>query len=245
MFEIIPALDISQEKLCRMALGGPAEVREFGGEPLAAAEWFAAAGARWVHIVDVDMAFTGRPFNIGVTTAVHARFPALAVQASGGLVTREDLSRSLEAGASRAVLGSAALSDRDLVEGLAAEFGERLVIGIETEEGRIVPRGKERSATLDLASTLSWIGALPVTRLLHTNVRRVGQRLGPDLEGLRTVLGTRLPTLAAGGIASVRDAREVRSAGAEGAVVGRAALEGTFDLPQALRELRGPDPSPH
>jgi phosphoribosylformimino-5-aminoimidazole carboxamide ribonucleotide (ProFAR) isomerase len=231
-FDVIPALDVAEGKLCRMAMGGPAAVPEFGGDPVAAAASFIGAGARWLHVVDVDLAFSGTARNLDVVRAIAAL--GVPVQASGGLRDGDDAARVLEAGAARAVLGSAALAHRALVEGAIAELGERLVIGVETEGGRIRPRGRAREVDLDLEATVGWLADVRPARLLHTNVRRVGELAGPDLEGLRLVLGAGRPVVAAGGIATVPDLHAAAAEGAEAAVVGRAALEGRLDLAAAI-----------
>jgi phosphoribosylformimino-5-aminoimidazole carboxamide ribotide isomerase len=111
------------------------------------------------------------------------------------------------------------------------------VVGVETEGGRIRPRGRHREVDLDLVQTVAWLAGTGVARLLHTNVQRVGELAGPDLEGVRLVLRARVPVVAAGGIATESDLRAVAAEGAEAAVVGRAALEGRLDLGAAIASL--------
>jgi phosphoribosylformimino-5-aminoimidazole carboxamide ribotide isomerase len=234
-FEVIPAIDVAHGKLVRMSLGGPSVVEAFDGDPIAAAEAYVEAGARWLHVVDVDLAFTGRPLNVDVVTAIHARFPAVSIQASGGLVRPSHVEGYLDVGATRAVLGSAALADRAATERLIEACGEALVVGVETLRGRIRPRGRHDAVDLDLGETLAWLAELRPARCLHTSVRRVGALSGPDIRGLGAVIGVGCPVIAAGGIASDTDLLAVRDAGAEGAVVGRAVLEGGIDLRAALR----------
>ncbi|HEV8563555.1 MAG TPA: HisA/HisF-related TIM barrel protein [Actinomycetota bacterium] len=231
-FDVIPAIDVSGGKLCRMAIGGPAVAPEFGGDPVAAAESFLAAGARWLHVVDVDLAFVGEARNLDVLRRIVAL--GVAVQASGGLRTVADLHGALDAGATRAVVGSGALADRSLVVGLVADLGARVVIGVETEGGRIRPRGRDREVDLDLVETVTWLAEVGAARLLYTNVPRVGEVSGPDLEGLRLVVRAGPRVLVAGGIATEEDLRSVAAEGAEAAVVGRAALEGRLDLRSAI-----------
>src|SRR5207247_6535080 len=108
-------------------------VKEYGGDPLAAAAAYAAAGLKWLHLVDVDLAFTGTPANLGVAAAIHARCPEIAIQASGGFALRADVERYLDIGASRVVIGSAALADRESAEALIATYFDVVVVGIETE----------------------------------------------------------------------------------------------------------------
>jgi phosphoribosylformimino-5-aminoimidazole carboxamide ribotide isomerase len=234
-FDVIPAIDVAGGKLCRMAIGGPAPAPEFGGDPVAAAESFLAAGARWLHVVDVDLAFTGEARNLEVVRAIAAL--GTPIQASGGLASEAEINGVLDAGASRAILGSSALADSRLAVRLISDLRERLVVGVETEGGRIRPRGRHRELDLDLDETAAWLADSGAARLLHTNVRRVGELSGPDLAGLRRVLRAGLPVVAAGGIATQEDLRSVALAGAEAAVVGRAALEARLDLGAAIASL--------
>lgn len=231
-FDVIPAIDVSDGRLCRLAMGGPARVEAFGGSPDAAAEAFVAAGARWLHVVDVDLAFEGVLRNVDVVTRLSGL--GAQIQASGGVRSELEARRLLDAGASRVVLGSAAMTDFASVTLLADSLGDKLVVGVETEGGRVRPRGRDRELNFGVGDAVAWLKDSPVALVLHTNVRRVGQLGGPDLEGLRTVLGSGKRVLAAGGIAAVTDLEAVCDTGAVGAVVGRVALEGTLDLRGAI-----------
>ncbi len=234
-FEVIPAIDVSHGKLCRMAIGGPAPVEAFNGDPLAAAEAMLAKGARRLHVVDVDLAFEGKAVNLDVVRAIAGL--GTRVQASGGIHTDEGVGSMLDAGADRVVLGSAALADRAAFEALIDRFGERVVVGIETETGRIHSRGRDERE-MELGPTIEWLAGTGAPRFLHTNVHRVGGLAGTDLAGLRSVLGAGKPVLAAGGIATVEDLLALREAGAEGAVVGRAVIDGRLDIRTALELVR-------
>ena len=226
-FEVIPGIDVSEGKLCRMAIGGPTVVREFGGDPIVAAEAFVAAGARRLHVVDLDLAFTGEARNLVVLRSTTRL--GVPVQASGGILSAAQVERALEAGADRAVLGSGVLGDRAAVEPLIDRFGERLVAGIETEEARVHARGRGSGVDLDIEATVAWLASAGASRFLHTNVLRVGELTGPDLADLALVVAAGRPTVAAGGISSIEDLRAVADAGAEAAVVGRALTDGRLD----------------
>jgi phosphoribosylformimino-5-aminoimidazole carboxamide ribotide isomerase len=199
---------------------------------MAAATAFAAAGARWLHVVDMDLAFRGTLANGDVITALAA-IPGTRVQASGGVRTPAQVDALRALGASRVVVASAALADEEGV----AEIIERsrpgeTVLGIEVAEGRIRARGAE--VDLELASTLGWLRAAGAERLLVTAVDRVATVEGPDTALVRRAARAGLPVLAAGGIRSLADLEAVRAAGADGAVVGRSALEGRLDLAEAF-----------
>jgi phosphoribosylformimino-5-aminoimidazole carboxamide ribotide isomerase len=232
-FEVIPAIDVAGGRLAQMTVGGPVEVDAFGGEPLAAARAFAAAGAERIHVVDMDRALAGSPMNSALLRQIAEI--GVRVQASGGLATAGDVERALEAGATRAVLGSAGLLDRNGAGALIENYGEALVVGIEADGARIAPRGVE-GAELPLWETLQWLSELKVARFLHTEVGRIGGLGGPDLDGAWALAkSTGRPVIASGGIRNLEDLRAVAGLGAgiEGAIVGRALYEG-LDLHSAL-----------
>lgn len=242
-FEVIPAIDVSGGRLVRMTREGRTPVEAFGGDPLAAAQTFVAAGARRLHVVDVDLATTGEPRNMDVVRSAAGL--GVPVQASGGVATRAQMEALLAAGADRIVLGSGALSDRAATERALADFGERLCIGLEADGPTIRPR--DGSPELPLWDALGWLGGLDVPRYLLSEVGRVGRSTGPDLEGIRALAThTERPVLAAGGIRSAEDLVAVAALGGtvEGAIVGRALYEG-LDLAEALRVVgRRPKTTP-
>jgi phosphoribosylformimino-5-aminoimidazole carboxamide ribonucleotide (ProFAR) isomerase len=148
----------------------------------------------------------------------------------------EEVRTLFEAGATRVVLGSAALVDEHGATTLLSAEGPRLAIGIEVDEGRIRSRGRD-PVDLPLLETLGWVVAAGAAMLLVTSVDRVGRRGGPDLQLVKRVGRAGRPVLAAGGIASIADLHNVRAAGAAGAVVGSAALDGSMDLAAAIAEV--------
>jgi len=243
VFEVIPAIDVSGGRLARLTARGPVMLPAFGGDPVAAAGSFVSAGAMRLHVVDLDLATGGEARNLevlGTIAALGAR-AGVPVQASGGTATAGEVQLLLDAGADRAVLGSTALRDRVLVTGLAERLAGRLVIGVETDGDRIRSRGR-RPVDLPLNDTLGWLGEVAAERFVVTSVPRVGHLSGPDLGGLRAVLALGRPTVGAGGVATTDDIRAIRSAGAEGVIVGRATLEGSLDLAAALAAGGQDDP---
>jgi phosphoribosylformimino-5-aminoimidazole carboxamide ribonucleotide (ProFAR) isomerase len=231
-FTLLPAVDVTGGRLGAYRPEGPEPVDAFGGDPVEAARSAARAGARWLHVVDMDLAFGGEVRNADVVAAVAA-LEGIRVQASGGIRTWEEARAYLDAGASRVVLGSAALSDEGEAGHLLARLGPAVVVGIEVEDGRIRSRGAGR-VDLDLMSTIGWLHAAGAPGFLVTAVSRVGGLGGPDVALVRRVARRGRPTFAAGGIRSLEDLEALRDAGAAGAVVGRASVEGGLDLGAAI-----------
>jgi phosphoribosylformimino-5-aminoimidazole carboxamide ribonucleotide (ProFAR) isomerase len=235
-FAVLPAIDVTGGVAGVFTPLGP---RPLEGPPVAPgdiAARFAAAGARWVHVVDMDLAFGGLP-EPSIVEAVAASAPDVSIQASGGIRRPEHARVFLDAGAARVVVGSAALGDRTAMEATMAACGGRFVVGIEVGDGRIVSRGAD-PVDLDLMPTVGWLAAAGVPGFLVTATERVGERSGPDLAVIRRVARSAVPVIAAGGIASIEDLRAAREAGAVGAIVGTAAIEGSLDLAEALRWAR-------
>lgn len=234
-FTLLPAIDVTEGRLGAYSSEGPVPVEAFGGDPLAAATAFSAAGATWLHVVDMDLAFTGEVRNADVIGAIVARLPHVRVQASGGIATRDTAEAMLGVGAARVVLGSAVLDDPGATRELLGVTSGRGLLGIEIDGGRIRARGGS-GVDLDLMSTLGWLALTPgLQGVLVTSVARVGGLGGPDVDTVRRVMRRGFPVLAAGGIGSVDDLVALRDAGAVGAVIGRAAWEGSLDLEAALR----------
>ena len=231
-FEVIPALDVAGGRLVRMARTEPVPIEAFGGDPLAAAGAFVAAGARRLHLVDVDLALTGEPGAVDVLRAVAGL--DVPVQASGGVGSAAQVSAFLEAGASRVVLGSGPLGSGHATEDLLAAFGRALLVGIEADGPAIRPRGG--GPEIPLWETVAWLGELEVPGYVFTQVGRVGSLGGPDLDGIRELASrTGRPVIASGGIRGIDDLRAVAGLGppVEGAIIGRALYEG-LDLHEVL-----------
>ncbi len=233
--EIIPAIDVSGGRLARLVGGEAQPIEAFDGDPLAAAGVFVDAGARWLHVVDLDLAVTGEPGDLHLLREIAAL--GVAVQAGGGIVSESSVEAALRAGASRVVLGSAALANRSLVERSVVERGDALALGIEADGPRIRPRGR-RAPELPLWETLQWLAGVDVRRFVYTELGRSGEMVGPDLDGIWALAShTGRPVVASGGVRSIDDLRAMAALdGVEGAIVGRALHEG-LDLHAAIAAL--------
>jgi phosphoribosylformimino-5-aminoimidazole carboxamide ribotide isomerase len=223
--EVIPAIDLLGREAVRLEQGDFARVSQYG-EPDALARRFAAEGARWIHVVDLDGARAGLIRPVVVSALVHASQPA-SVQASGGIRSVADAETLVRAGASRVVVGTAAWT---VLDELVASLGERLVVALDVRDDVVRTRGwTEEGLALDEAIDRCVLAG--VSRLLCTAIERDGTLEGPDVKLVgRVVERSGLPVLAAGGIRSDEDIDALEQAGAEGAIVGRALLEGRLEL---------------
>ena len=222
---VIPAVDVLGDEAVRLVQGDFARVSHRVGGPLELLARFASARPPFLHLVDLDGARTGRVRPELVARAVAAA-GAVPVQAAGGVRSLADAEAVLEAGAARVVIGTAAFENGAL-EAYAGALGDRLVVAVDVREGRAAVAGWTRSTGLAAEEAASRCADAGVARILCTAVERDGTMQGPDLDLLARVRErSQLPVLAAGGIRSERDLEALATVGVEGAVVGRAVLDG-------------------
>ena len=232
-FQLVPAVDVVGEEAVRLRQGAFDSVVARAGDPEALVAEYAEARPPWIHLVDLDGAREGaiRP---GLVRALVVAAGATPVQASGGIRSLADAEVLLEAGAARVVVGTAVLGGENVLGEFARMLGERLVVAVDARDGRVAAAGWTRSSDLAPEELAERCAAAGVGRLLCTAIDRDGTMGGPDLGLLASVRErSGLPVLAAGGIRSEEDLAALEALGLEGAVVGRALLEGAIRLPSA------------
>lgn len=229
-FQIIPAVDILGTEAVRLLRGDYDEVTLREADPFALIARVATAGAEIVHVVDLSAARTGGVRPEFVVRAVAAASPA-RVQAAGGVRSTSDAASLVAAGAERVVIGTAAFSDRGLLGELVNELGERLVVAVDVRAGTVAVDGWTQGTSFAVPDAVEHATQAGASRLLCTAIERDGTLGGPSLDLLAEVCAlSGLPVLAAGGIRSPDDLRAVEAVGCEGAIVGRALLEGLVPL---------------
>ena len=236
---LLPAIDLRRGRVVRLSQGEAHRETVYGDDPLAIAERFAAEGAAWIHLVDLDRAF-GEGDNAALVGRVIAGLgDRLRVQAGGGFRTLEAVERMLELGAARVVIGTAAVRSPELVPAALARAGaERLAVGIDARAGIVAIRGwREQSGERvdDLARRVIGEG---IRTLVYTDVARDGMLEGPDVAGAAALRALGAEVIASGGIATLDDVRRVRDAGLAGAIVGRAIYEGRFTVREAVEATK-------
>ena len=229
-FTVYPAIDVLGGRVVRLREGRRDEVTVEGGDPVAAAEQFAAARAAWLHLVDLDGAFDGTP-NLGLVRRV-ARV-GVPVQVGGGYRSVELAAAALEAGAHRVLLGTAALDER-LLRDAVERLGDAVAVAVDARDGTVAVEGWTAAGDLSPRGLADRCAAAGVARLVVTATHRDGTLTGPDLALLEDVLGAGLPVIAAGGVSSLGDVRALRELGCEGVVAGSALWLGRFALADAV-----------
>jgi phosphoribosylformimino-5-aminoimidazole carboxamide ribonucleotide (ProFAR) isomerase len=224
--ELYPAVDIEGGRVAR--------ARRSLTDPLEALAEFTRAGARWIHLVDMDRAY-GRTDNHELIEAVlHAA--RLSVQVGGGLSTEVDIDRMFTLGATRVVIGARGAVNSGLVERLVARHGaDRLAVGIDAKAGRVAPRGTGAEMPAIGADELAaHVAKLGIRTVIYNEVTRDGMLRGPDIDGAKALTATGAHVIVSGGVGSLADLRAVKAARLAGACVGRALYDGKFTVAEAL-----------
>ena len=235
---IIPAIDLLDGQVVRLAQGRREHVTVYSNDPVAIAKRWMEAGATWLHVVDLNGAFDGAYINLPFAERIIETC-GIPVELSGGIRTEETLARAAEIGASRVILGTKACEDPDFVQTAATRYGQKIAVAIDAKAGQVVSRGWVSPTALTPARLAGDVLKLGVKTIICTDVSRDGMLQGPNLSLLQEVLGAgRLQLIASGGIASIDDLQKLKSLepqGVIGAIVGKALYEGAFDLKEAIQ----------
>jgi phosphoribosylformimino-5-aminoimidazole carboxamide ribotide isomerase len=241
--ELYPAIDLRGGKAVRLLRGDYEAETIYEDDPVAVAAGFAADGARWLHVVDLDAALTGEPWNRPIIAAIASAVAGagVEVQAGGGVRSEEAAVALADAGVSRVVMGSAALEEPELVRRVASELP--VAVALDGRHGVAVVHGWIDDAAVSVLDALPGFEDAGVEAAIVTEITRDGTLEGPDLDGLRAALErTRLPIIASGGVGSVEDllalaALEVDGRHLAGVIVGKALYEGRFRVNTAMQAL--------
>lgn len=236
---VFPAIDLKQGQVVRLAEGDMARATVYSDDPAAQARAFAEAGAEWLHIVDLDGAFAGESVNGQAVKRVVTAFPG-NVQLGGGIRTRAAIERWFDYGVVRAVIGTAALTDPDLVRGAARDFPGRIVVAVDARDGWVATQGWADVSDVSVTDLARRFEDAGVAALLFTDIGRDGLLKGVNVEATAALAAEQsLPVIASGGVAGIEDVRALKPhAGVEGVICGRALYDGRLDLAEALREAR-------
>jgi phosphoribosylformimino-5-aminoimidazole carboxamide ribotide isomerase len=239
---LLPAVDILQGKAVRLAGGDFAQQTVYDTDPLQAAQRWAAAGARMLHVVDLDGARTGTPVNLEHVRRIVAGVE-VPVQVGGGLRTAADVHSVLEAGAARAVLGTAALNDVDFLDQTLSEHGDRIVVSVDARRGMLATSGWIEQTEVPAGSAIEALGRRGASRFVYSSIERDGMLSGPDLDEVRRIAqAVRGSFIYSGGVSSLEDLGALaglRQVNLSGVIVGTALYEQRFGVAEAQAVLDG------
>ena len=239
---LLPAVDIRDGKAVRLRQGHFDDETVYADDPVEAARSFVEAGARFLHIVDLDGAREGEPVNLGHVERITSELD-VPVELGGGLRSIASIRLALAAGASRVVLGTAAFTDPDLLDEALRAFTSRILVGVDVRGGKVSVAGWTRATEMSGEDAIRRMQGQGATRFVYTNVDRDGMLDGPDLEEIRRVSeAVRGRFLYSGGIGSLDDLRALRAlrlVNLAGVISGKALYEGRFGVREAREVLEG------
>jgi len=237
---LFPAIDLKEGRCVRLKQGDMAQATIFNDDPAAQAAAFEAQGFQWLHVVDLDGAFAGKPMNAAAVEAILARV-AFPVQLGGGIRDMKTVSGWLEKGIRRVIIGTAAVRDPGFVREAAKEFPGQVAVGIDARDGFVAVEGWAETSSLAAADLGRRFEDAGVAAIIYTDIARDGMLQGINWEGtIALATAVSIPVIASGGLASMADIERLCAPDAtilEGAITGRALYDGRIDAGEALKRL--------
>lgn len=234
---LIPAIDLKDGKCVRLRQGRMEDSTVFSDDPVATAKRWVEAGARRLHLVDLNGAFAGQPVNAQVIRGIVESFPELPVQVGGGIRDGETVEAYLDAGVQFVIIGTQAVQDPHFVSDMCLEYPGHIIVGLDAKDGRVAVSGWSKLSkhnVIDLAQTFEKYG---VESIVYTDISRDGMMQGVNVEAtVRLAKAIGIPVIASGGVSTLDDVRAlcaVEQEGITGAIIGRALYDGAIDLTAA------------
>jgi len=236
---LYPAIDLKDGQCVRLLRGEMSAATVFGDDPAAQARSFAEAGCEWLHLVDLNGAFAGRPVNAEAVRAILAAVD-VPVQLGGGIRERATIEAWLEAGVARVILGTVAVEAPDLVREAAHAHPGRVAVGLDARGGKVATRGWAEATELDATDLARRFEDAGIAAIVYTDIDRDGAMGGPNVAATAALArAVSVPVIASGGVSSLDDLIALRDSGpVAGAISGRALYDGALDLAEALAALR-------
>lgn len=236
---LYPAIDLKDGQCVRLKLGDMDQSTVFNDDPAAQATDFAAAGCEWIHLVDLNGAFEGKPVNAAAVEAI-LKSVSIPVQLGGGIRSMETIAHWLQSGVRRVILGTVAVKNPTLVREACREWPGRIAVGIDAKGGKVAIEGWAEISELTAVELAAQFEDAGAAAIIHTDVDRDGVLAGPNIEATAALArSTSVPVIASGGVSSLEDLLALRATGGiAGAISGRALYDGRIDLRAALATLR-------
>ena len=238
---LFPAIDLKNGEAVRLQQGDMARATVFNRDPSAQAEAFAQAGFQWLHLVDLDGAFAGKPVNALAVAAILKKIN-IPVQLGGGIRNLETVERWLGEGIARVIIGTAAVRDPEFVRQAARKFPNQIAVGIDARAGKVAVAGWAEETQLEAIELARLFEDAGVAAIIYTDVERDGMLQGLNLDSTIALAdAVNIPVIASGGLGSIEDIRrllEPRARKLEGAIAGRALYDGRLDAKEALDLIR-------
>ena len=234
---IIPAIDLKDGKCVRLRQGRMDDSTVFSDDPVQMAERWVQAGARRLHLVDLNGAFAGEPVNGEIVQAIARRFPDLPIQIGGGIRSAETIQAYLDAGVKWVIIGTKAVKEPEFVTQMCQQFPGHIIVGLDARDGKVATDGWAEVSSVDAVDLACRFAHDGVSAIVYTDIARDGMMQGVNLEAtVRLAQTSRLPVIASGGVTDLDDIKRltaVADQGILGAITGRAIYEGTLDVAEA------------
>ncbi|PIQ81961.1 MAG: 1-(5-phosphoribosyl)-5-[(5-phosphoribosylamino)methylideneamino]imidazole-4-carboxamide isomerase [Candidatus Omnitrophica bacterium CG11_big_fil_rev_8_21_14_0_20_64_10] len=246
---IVPAIDLKGGKVVRLVGGDFSEEIVYGEDPVEVARKFEAAGAAWLHVIDLDGALTGTPRHLKQVTEI-AKSVKIPVQTGGGIRSAEAIERYLKAGVRRVILGTKACLHEGFITESVQKHGDRIAAAVDVKDGRVTIEGWVRREWMGPKALVDRLLDQGVKTIIYTDASRDGKLLGPAVETLKEILdflGDRASFIASGGIGTLNDLKQLmplEAVGLDGVIVGRALYDGKIDLKEAIAQCSPKGSSP-
>ena len=236
---LYPAIDLKDGQAVRLLRGDMEKSTVFNDDPAAQARAFVDAGCEWLHIVDLNGAFAGRPVNAGAVEAILAACPGVPAQLGGGIRDMATIAAWIEKGLARVILGTVAVENPDLVREAARAFPGQVAVGIDARDGKVATKGWAEETDVDATDLARSFEDAGVAAIIYTDINRDGAMGGPNIQATEALArAVSIPVIASGGVASLSDLTALRNTGViAGAISGRALYDGALDLRAALKAL--------
>jgi phosphoribosylformimino-5-aminoimidazole carboxamide ribotide isomerase len=235
---IIPAIDLRDGKCVRLIQGRYDRQINYEDDPVKQARQFSLAGAKWLHIVDLDGAKLGRPVNTDAISAM-ANLGLFKIEVGGGLRDEDAIKQLLDIGVERAIIGTKAVSDFEWFSRMAEKFSGKIVLGLDARGSKVATHGWTQDSHHNLLDFAAEAAKLPLAAIIYTDITKDGMMTGPNLERTKALVeAVDVPVVASGGVNTIEDIKKLAEFSPEAVIIGRSLYEGTLKLSDAINTTK-------
>ncbi len=232
--QIYPAIDIIDGKAVRLSQGSFDNVTVFNDTPADAAKDWVDAGATYIHIVDLDGARYGKTFVIDIIKDIKSKYN-IKIETGGGVRTMKDIDDRIEAGASRVIIGTAAVKNPELVKEAVEKYGDKIAVGVDAKNGMVAISGWEEVSNVTAVDLCLKMKSYGVNTVIYTDISKDGMMSGPNIESTKDLIEkTGMDIIASGGVSKIEDVENVNNINAAGVIIGKALYNGALDLKEVI-----------
>lgn len=232
--QIYPAIDIIDGKAVRLSQGSFDNVTVFNDTPADAAKDWVEAGATYIHIVDLDGARYGKTFVIDIIKDIKSKYD-IKIETGGGVRTMKDIDDRIEAGASRVIIGTAAVKNPELVKEAVKKYGDKIAVGVDAKNGMVAISGWEEVSDISAVDLCLKMKEYGVNTVIYTDISKDGMMCGPNIESTKDLIEkTGMDIIASGGVSKMEDIENVNNINAAGVIIGKALYNGALNLKEVI-----------